>query len=277
AKIKHLEDRDGGDDDPSREDATIKGRRLETGKEAGIERSTEKGNDDTEEMCSPATISVPTGSDVVPTASPIFTTATMVTPYSRRKGKEKMVESETPREKKPQEQMDVQMARIHAEEELQIMIDGLDRNNETVANLEQESTKKVKTSDEVSEEDLKQMMHLVPVEEVYVEALQVIDNQLSKSYTRYHNQSGLLFPGCMMSQIPFVINKSMYGLGEFFLDPLSIINMGSCDDAPKNLQHRSPWSFKPRRLSRDAQINDRCWCSPRLEHVISDDIWQVPD
>nr|GEV74426.1 hypothetical protein [Tanacetum cinerariifolium] len=31
ARIKHLEDKDGGDDDPSREDATIKGRRLETG------------------------------------------------------------------------------------------------------------------------------------------------------------------------------------------------------------------------------------------------------
>nr|GEX93876.1 hypothetical protein [Tanacetum cinerariifolium] len=39
--------------------------------------------------------------------------------------------------------------------------------------LEQESTKKVKTSEEVLEEDLKTMMHLVPVEEVYVEALQV--------------------------------------------------------------------------------------------------------
>nr|GEU44605.1 hypothetical protein [Tanacetum cinerariifolium] len=39
--------------------------------------------------------------------------------------------------------------------------------------LEQESAKKVKTSEEVSEEDLKQMMHLVPVKEVYVEALQV--------------------------------------------------------------------------------------------------------
>nr|GFD21529.1 hypothetical protein [Tanacetum cinerariifolium] len=33
--------------------------------------------------------------------------------------------------------------------------------------------KKVKTSEEVSEEDLKTMMQLVPVEEVYVEALQV--------------------------------------------------------------------------------------------------------
>nr|GEW50077.1 hypothetical protein [Tanacetum cinerariifolium] len=104
------------------------------------------------------TVSVPTGSGVVPTASLIFTTATVATPYSRRKGKEKMFESETPKKKKLQEQMDVQMARqlkkemakdaqrmneqiakdaeiarINAEEELQIMIDGLDRNNETVA------------------------------------------------------------------------------------------------------------------------------------------------
>nr|GFD07194.1 hypothetical protein [Tanacetum cinerariifolium] len=46
ARIKHLEDRDGGEDDPFGEDATIKGRRLETGEEAGIERSTEKGSDD---------------------------------------------------------------------------------------------------------------------------------------------------------------------------------------------------------------------------------------
>nr|GEX21326.1 hypothetical protein [Tanacetum cinerariifolium] len=36
-------------------------------------------------------------------------------------------------------------------------------------------------------------------------------------------------------KIPFVINEGMYGLDEFFLDPLSIINMGSCDDTPKNL------------------------------------------
>nr|GEV50274.1 hypothetical protein [Tanacetum cinerariifolium] len=113
-------------------------------------------------------VEVPTGSGSipiasplgtgVPTASPIFTTATVATPYTRRKGKEKMVESETPKKKKIQEQMDVQMARqleeeierdaqrmneqiardakitkIHVKEELQIMIDGLDRNNETVA------------------------------------------------------------------------------------------------------------------------------------------------
>nr|GEV48255.1 retrovirus-related Pol polyprotein from transposon TNT 1-94 [Tanacetum cinerariifolium] len=183
---------------------TFNGRSLDEGEEAAIERSMEKGSNDTEEMVnvltsldavtvlsngvsvsiSPVTEvyvaevptgsgsiptasppgtgvpigGIPTGSDVVPTASPIFTTATVATPYTRREGKEKMAESETPKKKKIQEQMDVQMARqlekemerdaqrmneqitrdakiakIHAEEELQIMIDGLDSNNETVA------------------------------------------------------------------------------------------------------------------------------------------------
>nr|GEU99219.1 hypothetical protein [Tanacetum cinerariifolium] len=165
ARIKYLEDRDGGDDDPSGEDATIKERRLETGEEVGIEKSTEKGSADTKEMVnvltslvaasvlssglqvsvSPAAevatvsippvgeihpISVPTGSGMVPTASPIFptgssevptpspiyTTTTVATPYSRRKGKEKIVESETPKKKKLQEQIDVEMARQLEEE-----------------------------------------------------------------------------------------------------------------------------------------------------------------
>nr|GEU67721.1 hypothetical protein [Tanacetum cinerariifolium] len=39
--------------------------------------------------------------------------------------------------------------------------------------LEQDSTTKVKTSKEVPKEKLKEMMELIPVEEVYVEALQV--------------------------------------------------------------------------------------------------------
>nr|GFA65470.1 hypothetical protein [Tanacetum cinerariifolium] len=114
---------------------------------------------------------------------------------------------------------DAEIARIHAEEELQMLIDSLDKNNETVAKylqeyeqfavylsirerielindlienfvsmgskeegervkrkglrLEQESAKKVKTLEEVSKEDLKTMMQLVLVEEIYVEALQV--------------------------------------------------------------------------------------------------------
>nr|GEW10804.1 hypothetical protein [Tanacetum cinerariifolium] len=256
-------------------------------------------------------VSVPTSSGLVPTASPIFTTASVVTPYSRRKGKEKMVESNMPKKKKLQEQIDVHIAReieeqlaredqrrdeqiardaeiprIHAKEELQMLIDSLDRSNKMIAKylqeyeqfaedlsirekidiinelvkyqdhyakvlkyksqqrkplskkqqrefymsvlkshsgwktkhfkgmsleeikekfipvwkqiedfvpmaskeegervkrkglrLEQESAKKVKTSEEISEEDLKEMMHLVPVEEVYVEALQHLDKE----------------------------------------------------------------------------------------------------
>nr|GEX93779.1 synaptobrevin, longin-like domain protein [Tanacetum cinerariifolium] len=184
----------------------------------------------------PAEEQVPTGSDVVPTASPVFTTATVVTPYRRRKGKEVMVESKTPKKQKrrsAQIARDAEIARIHAEEELQIMIDGLDRNNETVAKYLQEyhqfaselpierrielitdlvknnlgwkvkdfrgmtfeeveakfnsiwkqiedfipmgskeEAERIKRK-EVPEEKVKEMMHLVPIEEVYVEALQV--------------------------------------------------------------------------------------------------------
>nr|GEZ38626.1 hypothetical protein [Tanacetum cinerariifolium] len=79
---------------------------------------------------------------------------------------------------------DEEIAKIHAEEELQQMIEGeaawLKRKG---IRPEQESTKKQKTSeevpeevksfDDVSEEKLKELIRLVPIEEVYVEALQV--------------------------------------------------------------------------------------------------------
>nr|GEY11508.1 putative ribonuclease H-like domain-containing protein [Tanacetum cinerariifolium] len=247
ARIKLLEDKDKGVADQSRDGAPIKRRRLDEGEEA-----TERVSDDTEEMATvltsmdaasiltsggvqvvpttievaTATIIIPTGSGVVSTASPIiptdaliFTTATESTPYTRRKGKKKMVESDTSKKKKLQEQLDVQVARelqeqmaredqgmpeqiardaevarIHAEEELQMMINSLDRSNETVVKylqelkrkglrLEQECAKKLKTSEEVPKEvksseevpkeKVKEMMQLVPIEEVYVEALQV--------------------------------------------------------------------------------------------------------
>nr|GEX30726.1 hypothetical protein [Tanacetum cinerariifolium] len=270
-----LEDRKGVAAIRSRDDAPIKGRCMDEG-----EAATERISNDSKEMATvltsidattvlasgvvdvpndsgsiptastPAEEQVPTGSDVVPTASLIFATATVVTPYRRKKGKEVMVESETPKKQKVQEQIDAQVAkeleeqleredqrrsvqiardaeiaRIHAEEELQIMIDGLDRNNETAAkylqeyhqfaselpikrrielitdlledfvpmgskeeverfkrkgiSFEQESAKKqkiseevpeeVKSHDEVPEEKVKEMMQLVPIEEVYVE------------------------------------------------------------------------------------------------------------
>nr|GEV86931.1 hypothetical protein [Tanacetum cinerariifolium] len=294
ARIKHLEDRDGGDDDPSGKDATIKERRLETGEEVGIERSTKKGSDDTKEIVnvltslvaasvlssgvqmsvSPAAevatvsiplvgeihpISVPTGSGVVPTASPIFptgssevptaspiyTTATVATPYSRRKdgldrnnetvakylqeyhqfaaelpiGKrielisdlvkyqynyakvlKYHIQQRKPLSRKQRQEFYMSIHKSHAGwkarhfkgmtlEEIKEKFDPVwkqfqdfipigskeeaKRFKRKGLRLEQDSAKKVKTSEEVSEEDLKDMMQLVPVEEVYVEALQV--------------------------------------------------------------------------------------------------------
>nr|GEY93862.1 hypothetical protein [Tanacetum cinerariifolium] len=247
ARIKMLEDKAAEGAEPSEEDATIKGRSLETGEEAASILTSGVQVASVLPTAEVATVSVPTGSGMVPTDSPIFTTASVVTPYARRKGKEKMVELDTPKKKKLQEHIDVQVAReieeqmaredqrrseqitrdaeiarIHAEEELQMLIDGLDRNNETIAKslckstqvpsstkkaslqeatkriymsiedfvpmafkekgerfkikglrLEHDNAKKMKISEEVSEEDLKAMMQLVPVKEVYVEALQV--------------------------------------------------------------------------------------------------------
>nr|GFA46858.1 putative ribonuclease H-like domain-containing protein [Tanacetum cinerariifolium] len=309
-RVKLLEEREGVAAKSSGDDAPIKGRSMDEG-----EAATERISDDSEEMVTvltlmdattvlasgmidvptssgsiptastPAEGSVPTGRKEVPTDSLVFANATVVTPVTRRKGKEVMVESETPKKQKVQEQIDAQVAReleeqleredqrraeqiardaeiarIHAKEELQIMISGLDRNNEIIAkyrqeyhqfssklpmerrielisdlvkyqdnytkiykfqsqqrklwtkkqkrdyymavirnnlgwkeeaerikrkviNLEQESAKKQKTSEEVTEEEkpleevteekVKDMMQLVPIEEVYVESLQV--------------------------------------------------------------------------------------------------------
>nr|GEY37129.1 hypothetical protein [Tanacetum cinerariifolium] len=164
----------------------IKARELEINRRSLNEgdEAAERVSDDTKEMATVLTsidatsILTSGGVQVVPTAAEVATAT--------------MVESEIPKKKKLQEQIDVQVAkeleeemardalrmneqiardpeiaRIHAEEELQIMIDGLDRNNET------DNAKKQKTPEEVPEEKLKEIMELIPVEEVYVEALQV--------------------------------------------------------------------------------------------------------
>nr|GEZ48240.1 hypothetical protein [Tanacetum cinerariifolium] len=156
ARVKLLEDREGVDAERSRNDAPIKGRNLDE-REAAAER------DGSIPTAGPPAVEVPTGSDLVPTDGLIFATATVVTPYRRRKGKEIMVESDTLKKKKIQKQMDIQtarqleeemerdaqrmnkqiardaeIARIHAEEELQSMIDGLDKSYETVAKYLQE-------------------------------------------------------------------------------------------------------------------------------------------
>nr|GEV80722.1 reverse transcriptase domain-containing protein [Tanacetum cinerariifolium] len=319
ARVRSLEDKDRGGAEPTQEDAPIKGGIMEIGEEVRADKSTELGSNDTDEMVtvlssmeaanfltsrvaaisvSPvagiSTVGVPTVSGLFPTASAIFTTASVVTPYTRRpirislkdKGKEKVVESEVPKKRNLQEQIDAQVAkemeeefarenqreseqlardseiaRLHAEEELKMMIEGLDRSNEVIAKhlqeyeqaeadltigekivlinelvkyqdhhakilkyqaqqskllskkegmtleeikekfilvwkqledfvpmsskeegervkrkglkLDQGSAKRMKTSKDVSEEDVKGMIQLVPLEEVYVKALQV--------------------------------------------------------------------------------------------------------
>nr|GEY93819.1 hypothetical protein [Tanacetum cinerariifolium] len=216
------------------EDALIKGRSLDKGEAAAVERSTKRGSDDTEEM-----VIVLASLD----AASILTSGVSIDVEVARELEEEM-ERDAQRMNE-QIARDAEIARIHVEEELQMMIDGLDRNNETVAKylqeynqfaaelpigrrielisdlvkyqenyakvlkfqtqqrkplsrkqqgdfymsvlrshagerfkrkglrLEQESAKKVKITEEVPEEKLKEMTQLIPVKEVYVKALQV--------------------------------------------------------------------------------------------------------
>nr|GFA17580.1 hypothetical protein [Tanacetum cinerariifolium] len=136
-RVKFLEDRQGEGINLSRDDVPIKGRRLDE-----EEVATERVSSDTKEIkldegevaaervvptaaaVAPANVSISTGSGVVPTASTtnstatqIFATATTVTPYTRRNGKEKMVKTHTPKKKKRlQEQIDIQFAKELEEE-----------------------------------------------------------------------------------------------------------------------------------------------------------------
>nr|GFA74161.1 hypothetical protein [Tanacetum cinerariifolium] len=254
ARIKLLEDKDGGGDEPSGEDATIKGRSLETEEEASVEKSTKRGSNDTEEL-----VNVLTSLDAasiltsgvqmvsVPPAAEVTTKKKLQEQIDVQVARE-MEEQIAREDQRMNEQIarDAKIARIHAKEELQMLIDSLDETNETISKylheyeqfatdlsirerielindlvkyqdnyakvlkyqsqqrkplskkqqrefymskqiedcvpmgfkeerervkrkglrLEQESAKKMKTSEEVSKEDLKTMMQLVLVEEI---------------------------------------------------------------------------------------------------------------
>nr|GEY59131.1 hypothetical protein [Tanacetum cinerariifolium] len=287
ARVKSLEDKNRRSTEPTQEEAPIIREIIEIWEELGADKSTKLGSNDTKEMVNvlssidaaniltsrgaAASVSsakvlpaagVPTVSGSFPTVSAIFTTASV-----------KLVESEVPKKRKLQEQIDAQVAkemeeefaresqrlseqlardseiaRLHAKEELKIMIEGLDRNNEVIAKhlqeyeqaeadlsvgekleliselmkyqdhrakilkgmtleqikekftpvwkqfedfvpmnskeeservrrqglkIDQGSSKRMKTSKSVSEEELKRMMQLVHLEEVYIEALQL--------------------------------------------------------------------------------------------------------
>nr|GFB87815.1 hypothetical protein [Tanacetum cinerariifolium] len=135
ARLKLLEDKDGGGTEPSGEDATIKGRSLETGEEAGVEKSTDRGSNDTEELL-----------NIV---------------------------------------KDAEIARIHAEEELQMLIDGLDKNNEIVAKYLQEYEQFA--ADLSIEEKIDMINELVKYQDHYAKVLKYRSQQskpLSKKQQR---------------------------------------------------------------------------------------------
>nr|GFB14318.1 hypothetical protein [Tanacetum cinerariifolium] len=201
-RVKVLEDREGIAATRSGDDAPIKGRSMDEG-----EAATERISDDTEDMATVLTFidaatvlaggidDVPTGSGSIPTAGPPV--ADIPTG--------KQLERDDKRMSK-QIARDIEVARIHAEEELQSMIDEVkakfnsvykqmeyfipmgskeeaERYKRKGIRFDQESSKKLKSSeevieeakstDEIPEEKIKEMMQLIPIEEVYVEALQV--------------------------------------------------------------------------------------------------------
>nr|GEY30255.1 reverse transcriptase domain-containing protein [Tanacetum cinerariifolium] len=163
-RVTQLEERAGVTATNSRDDAPIKGRSIDEG-----EATTERVSDDTKEMATVLTsmdaatvlasgvVNVPTGSGSIPTA---------IIPVTRRKGKEVMVGSETPKKKKVQERIDAQ---------------------------EQESEKKQKSSEEIieeaksPEEALEEKVDLIDAtyEEYSQEVLgfsNVVSNDVSTSY-----------------------------------------------------------------------------------------------
>nr|GFC14513.1 hypothetical protein [Tanacetum cinerariifolium] len=124
-KVKLLEDKEGVAAKQSGDDAPIKRRSINEG-----EAAAERISNDSKEIARVLTsidaatvlvggIDVPTGSGFIPTAGPpatvIFTsnevspTASLI--VTRRKGKEVMVESDTPKKKKLQEQINAKVAR----------------------------------------------------------------------------------------------------------------------------------------------------------------------
>nr|GEY33383.1 hypothetical protein [Tanacetum cinerariifolium] len=78
-----------------------------------------------------------------------------------------------PLSKKEQKEFYMSVLRSHAGWKTKHFREKGERVKRKGLKLEQGSAKKIKTFKEVSKEDLKEMMQLVPVEEVYVEALQV--------------------------------------------------------------------------------------------------------
>nr|GEX69120.1 hypothetical protein [Tanacetum cinerariifolium] len=164
ARVKSLEDKERRSAEPTQEDALITRGIMDIGEELGADKSTELGSNDTEEMVhvlssmeaanilssgdTAASVSladafpiagVPTVSGSFPTVIAMFTTASVYQRKENFRDRDAQVaremEEEFAREnKRLSEQLarDYEIARIHAEEELKMMIEGLDRSNEVI-------------------------------------------------------------------------------------------------------------------------------------------------
>nr|GEV19275.1 ribonuclease H-like domain-containing protein [Tanacetum cinerariifolium] len=144
ARVKLLEDKDRGSAEPSQEDAPIKRGSLEIGEEVRVERSTELGSNDTEEMVnvlsSMEAANILTSRVASISVSPVAAATTIGVPTIDAQVAREM-EKEIAREnQRLSEQLarDSEIARLHAEEELKMMIEGLDRSNKVIAKHLQE-------------------------------------------------------------------------------------------------------------------------------------------
>nr|GEW92937.1 ribonuclease H-like domain-containing protein [Tanacetum cinerariifolium] len=178
-RVQVLEDRDSVAAKHSGDDAPIKGRSINEG-----EAFAERISNDLEEIArvltsmdaatvlaggidvpsgsgsiptaGPPAADISTGSEVAPTASPIVTAGPIVTSYSRRKGKEGkevMMESDTPKKQKVQEQIDAQVAReLEEQQEKEDM-----RMNEQIARDAEVARYMQKKSFRIDEDDMEEM------------------------------------------------------------------------------------------------------------------------
>nr|GEX47765.1 hypothetical protein [Tanacetum cinerariifolium] len=146
----------------------------------------------------PPTAKVPTGSDVVPTASLVFATATVQAQQKKPKTKKKKrdfymavirnnlgwkakdskgmsFEEVVAKFKTVWEQIEGGVSKISEGEAAWLKRKGIGSEQESAKKqkISEEVPEEVKSFVEVLEEKIKEMMQLVPIEEVYVEALQV--------------------------------------------------------------------------------------------------------
>nr|GEW11809.1 hypothetical protein [Tanacetum cinerariifolium] len=140
-RVQVLEDREAVASKPSREDAPINGRSNNEGEAAAERITAERISNDSEEIARVLTFmdaatvlagetNIPTGSGFIPTTGPPATVPLLV----------QLLEEERERKLWMNEQIarDAEVVRIHAEEEIQGMIDSLDKSNETIAKYLQE-------------------------------------------------------------------------------------------------------------------------------------------